>query len=270
VTLAERVHRLYLKTLEARLGELVQASVSASFGGIRQGVMADVVASPDGGRFLLALDVAPTRGAAALSFPADVLRCFLDILLAKPAGAAAGHASITDIEIHVLRDTFEAFTGTLRKAWAPLFAIGFNRLSNSVDDARQILNLAPGEPVLIVSTQLRIAGPGYTFDLALPGFLVRVVEMRTTAGGGRKQLPRPAGEIVAGPLGAAVVELQAVLQGVTLRMEDLLALQPEQVLALGMPLEARFDCLVNGKPQFTGAMVAGGSHHCFQVETIKS
>ncbi len=267
----QRVHRLFLKTLEARLPELVQSQVGAALLDTRQGVMADCLAVAQAGGYLMALDIAPARGYAALGFPAELLRSILDILLAKPAGIAAGQQSpVTEIEIHVLRDFFEGFTGTLRRAWATVFAASFNRQSIGADDAKQILSAAPGEPVLVLTSRLKVAGMDHTFDLTLPGFLVRMAEAHAASTQTRDRISRPDEAVVAGPLGAALVELEAVLQGVTLRMGDLLALKPEQVLLLGAPVEARFDCLVNGKAQFTGEMLAGANRHCFQVEGINT
>jgi len=264
----QRIHRLFLKILEARIGELLQSSVAAAPSETRQGVMADYVSAASGCH-LLALDVAPAQGHAALSFSVELLRAVLDILLAKPPGAAATQKSpLTEIELHVLRDFFEAFTGTLRKAWAPAFPVVYNRLSAGIDDARQILGASAGDSVLVLPSRLSVAGVNFTFDLALPGFLIRMAEARAASAQTRGGVSLPPEAVVAGPLGAAIVELEAVLRGVTLPMDDLLALKPEQILLLGAPVDARFDCLVNGKAQFSGEMVACAGRHCFRIETV--
>jgi flagellar motor switch protein FliM len=263
-----RVHRLFLKALEARLGDALQSQITTGIAETRQATMASCLSAGEAGWFLLALDIAPTAGHAALGFPTKLLRAVLDILLARPSGAAAGRQShVTEIETHILRDFFDAFTGTLRKAWAPSFPVGFNRLSASPEDAKQILSASSGDAVLILTSRLKLAGVEHTFDLTLPGFLIRLAEIRATSLHAAEHTP-PADAVVTGPLGAAVVELQGVLRGATLRMGDLLALKPEQILFLGAPVESTFDCLVNGKAQFSGEIVAGANRPCFQVHGL--
>lgn len=98
--------------------------VAAGLAETRQGSIATCLSAAEAGRYLLAIDVAPTPGGAAISYPAKLLRAVLDILLAKPSGASAAPESrITEIETHILKNFFDAFTGTLRKAWAPTEAL---------------------------------------------------------------------------------------------------------------------------------------------------
>jgi flagellar motor switch protein FliM len=267
----QRIHRLFLKALEARLGESLQSQVTLGLADTRQATTGSFLQVAELGGYLLALDVAPTAGHAVLSYPTRLLRAVLDILLARPAGApAARESQLTEIESHILRDFFDAFTGTLRKAWAPSFAVGFNRVSAGLEDAKQILGASAGESVLVLTSRLKLAGVEHTFELALPGFLIRLAEVRATSAQAPEHPTHSMEGIVAGPLGAAVVELQGVLRGATLKMGDLLALKPEQVLFLGTPVESSFDCLVNGTVQFTGDIVAGANRLGFQVQGLSS
>jgi len=59
-----------------------------------------------------------------------------------------------------------------------------------------------------------------------------------------------------------------VLRGATLRMGDLLALKPKQILLLGAPVDTQLDCLVNGTAQFKGEIVADGNRPCFQLQNV--
>jgi flagellar motor switch protein FliM len=265
----QRIHRLFLKALEARLGESLQTQVTLGLADAAQASMGGFLSAAETACCLVALDVAPTAGHAVLSFPTRLLRAVLDILLARPAGVPATRESpLTEIENHILRDFFDAFTGTLRKAWAPSFAVGFNRVSASLEEAKQVLAASAGDSVLVVTSRLKLAGLEHTFDLTLPGFLIRLAEVRATPAQTTERPPQSVEGIVSGPLGAAVVELHGVLRGATLKMADLLALKPEQILFLGTPVETPFDCLVNGTVQFTGEIVAGANRPCFQVQGL--
>jgi flagellar motor switch protein FliM len=264
----QRIHRLFLKALEMRLGESLQAPLSAALADTRQGTLGSCLSSGELERSLIPMDILPNPGVAVLSFPSTLLRAVLDILLANPTGVPTTRSShITEIEAHILRDFFEAFTGTLRKAWATAFAVAFNRLPVSFEDAKQLLGPYSGESALMVTSKLKLAGIDHSFDLVVPGFLIRLVDVRATSAQTGDQRPQTPEAILKGPLGAAVVEIEAVLRGATLRMGDLLTLKQDQILFLGAPVETPFDCLVNGKVQFSGQMAAGSNGHCFQVES---
>jgi len=66
-------------------------------------------------------------------------------------------------------------------------------------------------------------------------------------------------------LGAATLRLEAVLEGSALRIGDLLAVRPGQILALAQPIGAASQCLVNGRVKFRGDLVNVGGRQAFQV-----
>ena len=49
--------------------------------------------------------------------------------------------------------------------------------------------------------------------------------------------------------------MEAVLSGSTLRMDDLLAMEPGNVLMLAQPASAPIDCLIGGKAKFRGECI---------------
>jgi flagellar motor switch protein FliM len=69
-------------------------------------------------------------------------------------------------------------------------------------------------------------------------------------------------------LGGATLQLEAVLCGSTLRMSDLGAMQPGQILMLGQPAGSALDCLVNGKAKFRGEWITQGDRPALQIDSL--
>jgi len=85
---------------------------------------------------------------------------------------------------------------------------------------------------------------------------------------GREGDAEPMGGNILRSLGSATLILDAVLQGATIRIRDLLAMAPGQVLTVGNSEDSPFDCLVNGKPRFTGSLVPSGERCALRIETL--
>jgi flagellar motor switch protein FliM len=106
------------------------------------------------------------------------------------------------------------------------------------------------------------------FVLVLPTFLARMAHLQSAASVGRDGDAEPIGGSILRNLGSATLSLDAVLRGATIRIRDLLAMTPGQVLTIGNSEDSAFDCLVNGKPQFTGLLVPSGERCALRIETL--
>jgi flagellar motor switch protein FliM len=69
-------------------------------------------------------------------------------------------------------------------------------------------------------------------------------------------------------LGAAAVQLEIILDGSRIRLGDLAAMKPGQILVLTQPAATQLDCLVNGKAKFRGEWIAHGDRHGLQVHAV--
>ena len=113
---------------------------------------------------------------------------------------------------------------------------------------------------------IRLAGNSQDGIQTIGGFLARLAEKHARDRARRASSPAPVQENLLAALARATVRVEAVLQGASVRMGDLVAMRQGQILLLGTPPGSPFDCLVNGKAQFKGEMVAAGNRQGFQIE----
>jgi len=267
VELVERVQRHFLTVLETELSEALQTPVTAALNRARQAPYSAILDKAEAGGCMIALDLAPLRGCVLLNIPAPLLFRVLDILLASPPDASAGsRGPVTEIELHILREFFDIFIKSMHGSWETVYPISLKLLSTGLEETRQSLSAARGEVALITGAGLSIGDVQASFEIAVPGFLARLAEKHARDQARRASSPAPVQENLLAALARATVRVEAVLQGASVRMGDLVAMRQGQILLLGTPPDSPFDCLVNGKAQFKGEMVASGNRQGFQIE----
>jgi flagellar motor switch protein FliM len=266
VEFVERIQRQFLTTLEAELGEALQTPVSATVRKARQVTMKSILDNAEPGGCTIALDLSPLRGCVLLDFPSVLLIRVIDILLASPpATSANSRGSVTEIELHILREVFDIFIKSLQSAWQTVYPVEFKLLCTGLDEIRQTIAVSD-EVTLTSGADLSIGDTQAWFETAIPGYLARVAEIRSRDLASLHPTAAPVQENLLAALARANVRVEAVLQGASVRMGDLVAMREGQILLLGTPPDSAFDCLVNGKAQFKGEMVATGTHQGFQIE----
>jgi flagellar motor switch protein FliM len=266
IDLLERTQRHFLTVLEGELSEALQTPVTAAVNETQQAAFATVLDNAEPGGAMIALDLAPLRGYVLLNFPPALLFRVLDILLASPAEAAAGsRTGVTEIELHILHEFFDSFAKALRGAWEPVYPIALRLVATGIEDTRQAVSSASGETALVTGASLFIGDVRAPFEIAVPGFLARLAETRSRDRTRDASSGAPVQENLLAALSKATVQLEAVLQGASVRMGDLVGMRKGQILMLGTSPDSPFDCLVNGKAQFQGEMVATGNRQGFQI-----
>jgi flagellar motor switch protein FliM len=273
VATIEEIHHAFLKPAQSELAELLQEPAAMHFQGAKQLPFAAALRGTSSGDRAIQLDLAPLAASAYVVFPPALLFRVLDILLGTPAAAPAEEEAekpraVTGIELFILREFFEIFAKALRAAWEPVYPAAFSLMPASFDEDGPAVPEDGSEPALVLRSGVEAAGLTADFVLVLPTFLARVAHLQCAAAAGRESNGEPIGGSVLRSLGAATLSLDAVLQGATIRIRDLLAMAPGQILTVGNSEDSSFDCLVNGKAQFRGSLAASGERCALRIETL--
>ncbi len=264
---AGQIQRAFLELLGSALTETLQTPVSSTHLPPEQGTFGSFLDGDEAAACLVALDLAPLTGYAVLGFSKEILFKALEILTAAPSNTEYNpRETVTGIELHILREFFDAFRNALRKAWQPFYPLEFEIRAIDRDMTRQAALAQYGQAAVILKSRIQCGGADAGFELALPGFLLRLADARKqvpswTGNEGQVQQSLPAA------LGRAKVLVEAVLEGSGVRMSELLALRPGQILSMGTPANGLFECMLNGKPKFKGEVTAAGGHLAFRIET---
>jgi len=267
VALAERTHQQFLRALGEKLSQYLGTPVAATPAGIEQAPLAGFLSGDDCG-CLISLDLDPTGLQAFVALPAGLVFRTVGLLIGAPQDAAApARETLTDIELHILHEFFDTLIRALRESWS-ISAVNF-RLASIAASPESRQTDAPAGTMVVLNSVLKVGEADESFRVALPALLVRLAALeasRTAA----DPLAAAEGSDVLAALRTARLELEAVLEGSTLRMSDILAMEPGRILMLGHPAGSLFDCLVNGKLKFRGELIHVGEHQALLIDSLVS
>jgi flagellar motor switch protein FliM len=267
VAFVETIHNHFLTALSQSLAAYLDTPCTATPAGIDQTPAAAFLESAEKDACLLTLQLTPIKGNSWITLGQGLVFRVLDILLgARPGATTGARAGITDIERHVLRELFELLMGALNTSWSPT-GLGFH-----IDPAGSTGDVpAAAESdgaTMILKCNVRLGEAEELFRVAVPVLSVRLAILQSEEAAGLSPAQSPAHADLLDAVSSASLQLEAVLGGSSLRMSDLAAMQPGQVLVLGQPAGSPLDCLVNGKAKFRGEWITQGDRPAFQVDAL--
>ena len=266
----ERIHRHFLQAFAAKLSSHLDTVIEAASAGLDQTRLGDFLETGATDACVVTFGLSPTGGKALAGMSSGFLFRVLDTLLGAPQTAAAApapRAGVTEIEQHVLREFFHALETTLDAAWSQC---GIRMAMAGVSSGESIRETPdPDATALVLHCRVKFAEAEEAFRVAVPMTAIRLAALQLEANASRKE----DGELSARlarleVLGGAAIQLEAVLAGSSIRLGDLAAMQPGQILVLTQPAGSQLQCLVNGKAKYRGEWIAQGDRHALQVETL--
>jgi len=208
--------------------------------------------SAEDGTCLLTLEAAPVRGQVQIVLSAGLVAYLLRALLCAPADSTDGTRAVTEIELHILREVFESLARELSAAWRA-DGIAFRLTFTGARDAA-----SRQDAMLAFECGMDLDDVRETFRIAVPAFLARMAALKPTPAA-TEEAPAPVREMLFNALCRAHVSVEAVLSNSTLRMGDLMAMEPGHVLKLTQPTGAPVECRIGGKAKFRGEWVRHGN-----------
>jgi flagellar motor switch protein FliM len=263
IAFVETIHRKFLQSFARRLGETLETPINTDLVGIEQMQFSDFLSSCDANACQVSLNAAAGTSRAILELSPGFLHRVLAMLIGAPENSVRPERGITGIERHILSDCIDALILDLRETWAA-HRVNLGAASIAEDEEQAQLPVPEGGAVVVTSV-LQLGGSQESMRLAVPALMVRLAAVGMHKA--KVPLPTASRPLLVEALRAAGVEVEAILGGPSLRMRDLLALSPGQVLMLGPPANCSVECVINGVSKFRGELVSNGRNQAFQVES---
>jgi flagellar motor switch protein FliM len=252
------IQQKFLGAFAANLGDRLETQVSGKLVGEQALSRSAFLQSVTDGGCLLTLSAEPVRGQALIALSPGLVAYLLRILLGAPPSAAIEYRTVTEIELYILQEIFDALASELTNAWKAA-GIAFRRTAPGSREA------AWQGVLLVFECRLDFADAQETFRFAAPAFLARLAALQLISVPAEES-PAPVREMILSALRGAKVGVEAVLPGSTLRMSDLLAMEPGHVLMLTQPVGSAVELRVGGKPKFRGEWIAQGNRHALILQ----
>ena len=214
-------------------------------------ITAVVEAQPIGTRLMLALEPGLVLGA-------------IELLLGGSEAGDIRERRMTDIDFALARHFCERLCAQLSLIWTDMaeLELGVTQLETHLETAQMV---SVSEPTLTLTMEARLAGTSTTVALLLPWSAIAPVAERFSA---RDEAPdRGTDEIerVRRAVGGVDMTVRAEVASVELPIEQVLALQPGDVLSLGAPAEAGVTLYADKVPVHRAKPGRSGSRRAVQI-----
>jgi len=261
----ELLHEQFVQNLAAGLSAYLRCNAKAALLAVEQLSYKDFLQRLASPPCVVALAVKPHEGTAVLELAPPLATVWLQMLLGgSPQTGAALERKITKIEQSVLDGPLRLFASQLRQSWQD---VDF-RIEKWLQQEDLPLTLGPHEPVVVISTEIRVQESVGTLRLALPALLIRNLR-------GKFDREWRAPQVVSGETSqarmlelvhSATVEVDALLEGPTVLVKDLMELAEGTVLQFHHQPGCALHCVINGKLKFKGQIVRAGNKRAFSID----
>jgi flagellar motor switch protein FliM len=215
-----------------------------------------------------AISIRPLEGGFALEVNPQLVFPIIDKMLGGPGEALKHIRTMTDIEQSIFDGVLKLALDDLREAWRGIIDLEF-KIQARETSPQLIQIVAPNEVVLLVVFEVKMGGVVGMINLAIPSIILEPIagkfdqEMYT---GYKKSGTFEEARLLMESIKRCDMNVAAEIRGTSLRVSDLMKLQPGDLIPLAKRFDAMLDMTVDGIPRFKGLVALNANQkRVFQV-----
>lgn len=219
-----------------------------------------------------AISIRPLEGAFALEVNPQLVFPIIDKMLGGPGEPLKSMRTMTDIEQSIFDGILKLILDDLRESWKGIIDLDF-KIQARETSPQLIQIVAPNEVVLLVVFEVKMGSVVGMINLAIPSIILEPVaskfdqEMYT---GYKKSANFEEARLLMESLKRCMVTTCAEIRGTHLRLSDILALQPGDIVPLTKRFDAVLDLTVDGIPRYQGYVALNTNQkRVFQLTSMK-
>jgi flagellar motor switch protein FliM len=263
------LHDNFARNLASSLSAYLRAYVMVNLVSVEQLSFAEFSQCLPSPTCLVSLAMKPYETNAVLEINSSLVFPILEMLLGGTGKASSNiKREITDIEQIVLDGLYRIILNDLRQAWHGVTAIEFTIEARETEP--QLLQImAPNEAVVAIGLEVRIADNSGMLNIGMPSINIKMLRQKFDQQWSVRRTEATAEEQarILRLLKPSKSRIDVRLQGPTLKVADMMSIEPGDVLKLDYPVEKPLDFLVNGKLKYTGHPAATAHRLAFLLET---
>lgn len=216
---------------------------------------------------IVSLSMRPFDGNAVLELNPTMVFPILEMLLGGSGKTPYKvNREITEIEQSILDGLFRIILHDLKEAWSPITNIHFAIEAHETEP--QLLQiLAPNEAVVTVGMEIRIGEIAGMMNLGIPSIIIKMLRQKFDQQWSVRKSESTEEEQarILRLIKSAQLKFDARLQGPSMTVEQMLELQPEDVVEFDYPVTRPVNLLINGALKFHGRIVDTGRKRGFHI-----
>lgn len=254
----EGIHDAFSRNFGASLSGFLRTIVEVRVATTEQLTYSEFIYSlPNPTNFNL-LTVEPLEGQVCLELSPLIIYPIIDRLLGgSNSELFIPQRPLTMIEQRLVACITDRALATLNEAWGALVDVDF-KITEVESNPHLVQIVAPNEIVVVIGFEIKISGRAGTMSLCIPFNVIEPVMEKLVTQGWLAYQRRAAEEdktdVIAQELGATYVEVVAYLAETTITVQELLTLQPGDIMQTQKPEDGEMILQVEGENKFAGKL----------------
>jgi flagellar motor switch protein FliM len=264
------LHENFARALGSSLSAYLRAYVVVNLVSVEQLSFIEFSRALPSPSCLVSLGMKPFEGNAVLEINTGLVFPILEMLLGGSQKAALKITrEITEIEQSILDGLFRITLHDLKIAWQAVTPLEF-KIESYETDPQLLQILAPNEAVVAVSLEVRVGELSGMMNIGIPSIIVKMLRHKFDQQWSVRKSDSTEQEQarILRLVKAGMLEVHARLDGPKLKVEDLLDLQVDDVLAFDTPIESSQQLTVNGRLKYQGQIVTNGRNRAFEIHHL--
>ncbi len=254
----ESLHDSFSRNLGASLSSFLRTIVEVRVSTIEQLTYSEFIHSlPNPTNFNL-LSCEPLEGQMCLEISPLIIYPIIDRLLGGSSNEIfVPQRPLTSIELRLIQKMTDRALTELTDVWSNLFEVKFG-LSETESNPHLVQIVAPNEVVVVIGFELRMGPRAGTMSLCIPFNVIEPAMSKLATQGwlsySRSASQESQSDAIMSRIDSAKIELCADLAETTMTVEELLALQPGDIIQTTKPSKEELLIRVEGKNKFAATV----------------
>ena len=261
------LHENFGRSLASSLSAFLRAYTAVNLVSVEQLSFSEFTRCLPSPTCLVSLGLRPYEGGAVLELSHSLAFPIFEMLLGGTGkGSVKINREITEIEKSILDGLFRIVLQDLKTAWQAVTFIDFVVESHETEPALLQL-LAPNEAVVAVSMELKVGEYSGLMNICIPSIIIKMLRQKFDQQWTVRKTHSSEAEHTRTLklVKSSIVAVEAKLNGPKLQLEDLLAIEVDDVLTFDYPVNREVDLLLNGTVKFAGGIAQSGNKRAFQI-----
>jgi flagellar motor switch protein FliM len=264
------LHETFARALGPSLSAFLRAYVIVNLVSVEQLAFAEFSRSLPSPTILIKLGMTGFDNNAIFEMNPSLVFPLVELLLGSPSpGKAPPDREITEIERAVLDGVLRVVLKDMRESWRNYVPRMDFSIEGFETEPQLLQILSPNEAVVAISIEIRAGEICGMLNIGIPSIIIKMLGQQLEQHGARRaELSDAETARILRLVAPAALRVDTRMLGQRLTVRDLLAVQAGDVLTFDYPVERPVHVTLNGRPKFSGRVIAVGRKRSIMLDDL--